>query len=58
MMEWRRDRVNVYMAVFDVSHHMMMHLPAVGTSPLLAGARFSISAKHSSKTLSAGVEVG
>lgn len=37
--------------------HMMIHLPVVGTSPLLAGARFSISAKHNSKTLSAGVEM-
>ena len=38
-------------------YHMMIHLPAVGASPLLAGARFSISAKHNSKTLSVGVEV-
>lgn len=37
-------------------YHMMIHLPAAGASPPLAGARFSISAKHNSKTLSVGVK--
>jgi hypothetical protein len=37
--------------VGTLSCHIMMHLFAAGVSLLPAGARFSISARHSSNTL-------